>query len=60
LINVGATMSGEPVFSVDGSKATPATPITLAEAGLRERQELQEWVIEHPDLAPTIPTLSPR
>ena len=44
---------GELVFTVDGSKATPSTPITLAEAGLRERQDLQEWVIAHPEILGT-------
>ena len=32
---------GELVFTVDGSTATPAVPITLADAGLRERSDLQ-------------------
>jgi alkylated DNA nucleotide flippase Atl1 len=44
---------GELVFTVDGSEATPSTPITLAEAGLRERQDLQEWVIAHPEILGT-------
>lgn len=38
------------VFSVTGSSATPAEPISLAEAGLRERSDLQEWVLEHPEI----------
>ena len=42
--------SAELVFTVDGSTATPADPISLADAGLRERQELQEWVIAHPEI----------
>jgi hypothetical protein len=37
----------ERVFTVFGSAATPAQPITLAEAGLRERSDLQEWVLAH-------------
>lgn len=41
-------MSSELVFTVEGSRATPARPISLADAGLRERSDLQEWVIEHP------------
>jgi alkylated DNA nucleotide flippase Atl1 len=43
-------MSGERVYSVTGSAASPATPIALAEAGLRERDDLQEWVIAHPEI----------
>jgi hypothetical protein len=43
-------MDGEFVFSVANSTATPATPITLTEAGLRERDHLQEWVIAHPEI----------
>lgn len=43
-------MSSELVFSVDGSAATPAQPVSLAEAGLRERVDLQEWVIAHPQI----------
>jgi hypothetical protein len=42
--------SGELVFTVDGSLATPATPVTLADAGLRERSDLQEWVLAHPQI----------
>ena len=40
----------ERVFTVVGSEATPATPISLAEAGLKEREDLQEWVIAHPEI----------
>ena len=43
-------MSGERVYSVDGAAATPAVPISLAEAGLRERDDLQEWVVAHPEI----------
>lgn len=41
-------MPGELVFEVVGASATPATPVTLVEAGLRERRDLQEWVLAHP------------
>ena len=43
-------MPGELVFEVQASSATPATPISLADAGLRERSDLQEWVIAHPEI----------
>ncbi len=36
------------LFTVAGSAATPAEPVTLAEVGLRERHDLQEWVLAHP------------
>ena len=41
-------MNGELVFTVTGASAVAATPISLADAGLKERQHLQEWVIAHP------------
>lgn len=43
-------MADEHVYSVRGSKATPAEPITLADAGLRERDDLQEWVLARPEI----------
>lgn len=46
-------MNGELVFTVDGATATAAEPIGLADAGLRERQHLQEWVIAHPEVLGT-------
>lgn len=41
-------MNGETVFTVSGSVATAASAISLADAGLRERDHLQEWVIANP------------
>jgi hypothetical protein len=35
---------------VAGSTADPAERISLEEAGLREREHLQEWVIAHPEI----------
>jgi hypothetical protein len=43
-------MPDELLFTVDGTTAVPAQPITLAEAGLLERKHLQQWVIDHPQL----------
>ncbi|MCG5446141.1 endonuclease NucS [Micromonospora sp. NIE79] len=43
-------MTEELLFTVDGTTAVPAQPITLAEAGLLERKHLQQWVIDHPQL----------
>lgn len=43
-------MPNDLLFTVTGSKATPAQPVTLAEAGLRERRDLQEWVLAHPHI----------
>lgn len=40
----------ERVYTVEGAIAAPATPITLAEAGLRERSDLQEWILAHPEI----------
>jgi hypothetical protein len=39
----------EVVFAVAGSTATAAERISLADAGLREREHLQEWVLAHPE-----------
>jgi Domain of unknown function (DUF4268) len=43
-------VSGELLFHVSGSIASAAEPIGLAEAGLRERDDLQEWVLNHPQI----------
>jgi hypothetical protein len=43
-------MPEELLFTVHGTSATPARPLTLAEAGFRERRDLQEWVIAHPEI----------
>jgi hypothetical protein len=43
-------MPDELLFTVRGATATPATPLTLAEAGLRERRDLQEWVLKNPQI----------
>jgi hypothetical protein len=46
----GFRVSDEIVFEVNQSQATRAKPISLEEAGLRERDHLQEWVIANPDV----------
>lgn len=43
-------MADELVFTVNGPTAESATPITLAEAGLKERTDLQEWVLANPGI----------
>lgn len=43
-------MTDEMVFTVTGPTAKPAEPISLGEAGLREREHLQEWVLDHPEI----------
>ena len=43
-------MAGELVFTVQPGVARPAQQISLAEAGLRERSDLQEWVRENPEI----------
>lgn len=40
----------ELLYTVTGSAAARAVPITLAEAGLRERDHLQEWVLANPEM----------
>ena len=36
------------MFVVRGGAASVATPFALSQAGIRERQDLQEWVLAHP------------
>lgn len=43
-------MADELIFTVRGAAATAATRISLAAAGLFERQHLQEWVLAHPEM----------
>ena len=43
-------MAEEHLYTVEGAKATPAERMTLTQAGLLERQHLQEWVIAHPEI----------
>ncbi|HEY8788945.1 MAG TPA: hypothetical protein VIM10_07430 [Actinopolymorphaceae bacterium] len=38
------------VYLVHGSSATPAVRVSLADAGLKEVQDLQKWVIAHPEV----------
>lgn len=40
----------EQLFRVNGSHATAAIAVSLEQAGLRERSDLQEWVIAHPEM----------
>lgn len=44
----GLGLPDELVFAIDGQTARAAQPITLAEAGLKERDHLQEWVLANP------------
>lgn len=43
-------MPDELVFTVDGAGAIAAAPVNLSEAGLREREHLQEWVVKNPQI----------
>ena len=41
-------MAEEMLFTVAGSVAMPAQMISLEEAGLEQRADLQEWVLSNP------------
>ena len=41
-------MTEELIFTVSGTTPVPARRVELAAAGLRERQDVEEWVINHP------------
>lgn len=41
-------MSGERVYSIEDGGAVPLETVSLAEAGLKERQDLQERVLARP------------
>lgn len=38
------------LFVIQGNAASVAEPALLSDAGIRERQDLQEWVIAHPEV----------
>ena len=44
----GDTVAEEHLYTVSGASA--AKRISLTEAGLLERQHLQEWVLAHPEI----------
>lgn len=43
-------MVDERVFHVRAGEAAPAAPTSLVEAGFKERSDLQEWVLSHPQI----------
>ncbi|MEV6598507.1 hypothetical protein AB0M36_16765 [Actinoplanes sp. NPDC051346] len=43
-------MGQDLIYLVKGPMATPAVRISLADAGLKERGDLQEWVVDHPEV----------
>lgn len=43
-------MASEMVFTIGGSGAEQAERITLAEAGFTERADLQEWILQNPEM----------
>jgi hypothetical protein len=45
----------EQLYRVETSVAHATRPVSLAEAGFKERRDLQEWVIAHPEMiSPTV------
>jgi hypothetical protein len=44
------TMNEELLFHVEGNVASRAERLSLADAGLREREHLQEWILANPDI----------
>ncbi len=43
-------MDQELVFTVEDAKAVGAHPISFADAGLKERNHLQEWILANPQI----------
>lgn len=43
-------MASERVYTIEGDRAYPLETVSLAEAGLKERQDLQEWVLARPEI----------
>lgn len=43
-------MNDELLFHVEGNVASRAARLSLAEAGLREMEHLQEWILANPDI----------
>src|SRR5215469_17030329 len=43
-------MADEMLFTMAGSVATPAQTVSLEEAGLANRADLQEWLVANPEI----------
>lgn len=43
-------METELVFSINGSRVSPATTVPLVETGLEERAHLEQWVLDQPQI----------
>ncbi|WP_394217158.1 hypothetical protein [Brachybacterium vulturis] len=43
-------MSSERVYAIEDGAAVPLPAVSLADAGLRERDDLQEWVLARPEI----------